>query len=170
MIYIKNGRDMQISYSEKRLVQNDNDFTTRTFNIPRIVDGIDISEYLFTLEIDPVNTTELSYFDYLEKTINETDISLTWNIKRHDTKDVGKLKCALKISDLNDKIFHSFMGEFEIVPTVDASIEGEALPTTSIDVLISEVEALRDVQISFEIDQGDPFTEDNEFIFDEGEV
>ena len=142
MIVIKSGRKMQIPLCEKDIVQYDNNFSNRVFIIPRVVEDKDISEYTFTLQLQPINKTEPPYFDTLTKVANETDISLTWNIKRHNTKDVGDLKVNLRVTDTNDNIFQSYIDTFRIVPSIGATQPSDVLTPNFVEQGIAEVTGL----------------------------
>lgn len=89
----ENGREMQIPECEKIIgCQGDNLIERRQFLISSKYKGVDIRNFSFVLKVQPINVRKLPYYNELQKTVSDDTILLTWEIRKHDLTDSGKLK------------------------------------------------------------------------------
>jgi hypothetical protein len=85
-------------------VVGDNSSCIRQFSIPKITeDLIDLSTFSPIIKIQPVDETQDSYYDYLDKEIIGDNIIVTWTAKNYSLVEDGKLYFNIQFSDPSEK-------------------------------------------------------------------
>ncbi|MBR2735214.1 MAG: hypothetical protein IKE05_03375 [Clostridia bacterium] len=126
----ENGREMQIPECERIIgCQGDNLIEKRQFLISSKYKGVDIRNFSFVLKIQPINIRKLPYYNELQKTVSDDTILLTWEIRKHDLTDSGKLKVQLNVLDEEGRQLNSYIGYFMVKNSIDsADSQGAIIP------------------------------------------
>ena len=126
------GRTMQIPESESIIgCCGDNGIEKRQFLMPAVYKGIDIKNFSFVLKVQPVNIRHIAYYNELKKAILEDFIVLTWEIKKHDLVESGKLKVQLCVLNTEGVKLNSYTGVFTVKNSIPASqMQGAIIPPT----------------------------------------
>lgn len=122
LIYIKDNKP-QISYTEKIIgVTGNNGFDIRQFAIPLQVGGNRMSDFSYSIKIQPFGKPPKSaYYDFLYKNIIDNYIILTWVIKASNLSEAGNLNFSIQMvspdkSIVNETIPDTFIVEKGISP------------------------------------------------------
>ncbi|MBR2735678.1 MAG: hypothetical protein IKE05_05755 [Clostridia bacterium] len=126
----ENGREMQIPECEKIIgCQGDNLIERRQFLISSKYKGVDIRNFSFVLKVQPINVRKLPYYNELQKAVSDDTILLTWEIRKHDLTDSGKLKVQLNVLDEEGRQLNSYIGAFTVKNSIEsADSQGAIIP------------------------------------------
>lgn len=146
------GRTMAIPEASKKVgVRGDRNAETATFLLDQYYDGQDFAQKNFFVEIlNAANGYDICAANAIGS--ENEKLHIEWLVSPLHTVAAGTLKVRVRVTESNNFIWQSYIGEFTIVDTFDENFVEVEPGLTVIDQALQELAAVRDATDQAKVD------------------
>lgn len=113
--------DLVVGFTGDNLVE------TRTFELPKIYNGVDLSEFDFKLD---TQLGEVKNIIDLDKSVAEDKITLTWTVRESHVLNAGRMAIQLRAFSQGEEKWHSAQDYVLVLPSINATeVQPDPLPS-----------------------------------------